>query len=64
MDIDFSIPNKKMDTQVEYYPFWVFEANVKIDSRDVAGTIKGLIMNIFGKEDEKVRTFIVIKRIL
>lgn len=59
VDIDFAIPNKKMNSKVVYYPFWVFDANVKIDSRDAAGTITGFLTNIFGKEDKKVGKFYV-----
>lgn len=59
VNIDFAIPNKKMNTEVVYYPFWVFDANVKINSRDAAGSITGFIMNIFGKEDKKAGKFYV-----
>lgn len=59
LSIDFAIPNKKMNAELVYYPFWVFDANVKISSRDAAGSITGFIMNIFGKEDKKVGNFYV-----
>lgn len=59
VNIDFAIPNKKMNAEVVYYPFWVFDANVKINSRDAAGSITGFIMNIFGKDDKKVGKFYV-----
>ena len=48
-----------MNAEVVYYPFWVFDANVKINNRDAAGSITGYIMNIFGKEDKKVGKFYV-----
>jgi hypothetical protein len=48
-----------MNAEIIYYPFWVFDANVKIRSRDAAGSITGFIMNIFGKEDQKVGKFYV-----
>jgi hypothetical protein len=59
VNIDFAIPNKKMNVEIIYYPFWVFDANIKINSRDAAGSITGFIMNIFGKEDQKVGKFYV-----
>ena len=59
VSIDFAIPNKKMSAEIIYYPFWVFDANVKINNRDAAGSITGFIMNIFGKEDKKVGKFYV-----
>ncbi len=59
VNIDFAIPNKKMNSEVVYYPFWVFDANIKINSRDAAGSVTGFIMNIFGKEDKKVGKFYV-----
>jgi len=59
VSIDFAIPNKKMNAEIVYYPFWVFDANVKINSRDAAGSITGFIMNIFGKEDKQVGKFYV-----
>jgi ribosomal protein S27AE len=59
VSIDFAIPNKKMTAEIIYYPFWVFEANVKISGRDAAGSITGFIMNIFGKEDKQVGKFYV-----
>jgi hypothetical protein len=59
VNIDFAIPNKKMNSEVVYYPFWVFDANIKISGRDAAGSITGFIMNIFGKEDKTVGKFYV-----
>jgi len=59
VNIDFAIPNKKMNAEVVYYPFWVFDANIKISGRDAAGSITGFIMNIFGKEDKMVGKFYV-----
>jgi hypothetical protein len=59
VNIDFAIPNKKINAEMVYHPFWVFDANVKINSRDAAGSITGLIMNIFGKEAKNVGKFYI-----
>lgn len=59
VNIDFAIPNKKMDTEKIYLPFWVFDANIKISSRDAAGSITGFIMNIFGAENKSAGKFYV-----
>ncbi len=57
--IDFAIPNKKTNAEMAYYPFWVFDANINISSRDAAGSITGFLKNIFGAEDKKVGRFYV-----
>ena len=59
VNIDFAIPNKNMDTEKIYLPFWVFDADIKINSRDAAGSITGFIMNIFGAKNKHGGKFYV-----
>lgn len=37
-EVDFALPANVLDAEVIYYPFWVFDTDIKISSRDASGT--------------------------
>ena len=47
-EVDFALPANVMDAEIIYYPFWVFDADVEISSRDASGT--GILGDIFKKK--------------
>ncbi len=47
-EVDFALPADVMDAEIIYYPFWVFDADVEISSRDASGT--GILGDIFKKK--------------
>lgn len=47
-EVDFALPANVMDAEVIYYPFWVFDADITISSRDVSGS-SGIIGELFKK---------------
>ncbi len=49
LDIDFALPKKAVDAEAEYYPFWVFNADIKINERDASGTLSSVVDFIKGK---------------
>jgi hypothetical protein len=64
VNIDFALPIKKLDAQMDYLPFWVFDTDIRINSRDsgeTLGSAAGFIKNIFSGGDGKkpVRKFYV-----
>jgi len=54
VNIDFALPAKKQDAEIVYLPFWVFDTNIQINSRDsdqTLGSAAGFIKNIFSGGD-------------
>ncbi len=54
VNIDFALPVKKQDAEIIYLPFWVFDTNIQISSRDSSATLgsaAGFIKNIFSGGD-------------
>ncbi len=54
VNIDFALPIKKQDAEILYLPFWVFETDIRINSRDSSatpGSAAGFIKNIFSGGD-------------
>jgi len=42
VDVEFALPENTRDAEIIYYPFWVFDTDIEISSREASGTIGSL----------------------
>lgn len=62
VNIDFAVPSPARDGEIIYYPFWVFDANIEISSRDTSGNLGsaiGFLKKVLGKDDRPIEKFYV-----
>lgn len=53
MNIDFAVSKKPVDAAVVYLPFWVFDADIQIGSRDSSGSVTGFLKKALGGNDSE-----------
>ncbi|MBW6517909.1 MAG: hypothetical protein K0A89_05350 [ANME-2 cluster archaeon] len=42
IEVEFAIPENKRGSEIFYYPFWVFDSDIEITSREASGTAGSL----------------------